>query len=195
MISTSPSRSRLLAPLIQLAALVLLLEDWFWDLGARLAGVLERWAPLRALEERVSALPPYPALCLFVLPGLLLLPVKLLAVVAIARGHAMAGIATIVLAKVGGAAVVARVYVLTLPNLRRLGWFARLHNWFIAAKTSLISRLRASRGYRQARWQMRKLRRKLRFGGRRAGYTSRILRRFVALWRARRRKSTRTEQE
>ena len=59
---------------------------------------------------------------IFVLPGLLLLPVKLLAVVAIAHGHAVSGIATIVVAKLGGAAVVARLYALTLPTLLRRGY-------------------------------------------------------------------------
>jgi hypothetical protein len=85
----------------------------------------------------VRRLPPYGALCLFVLPGLLLLPVKLLALVAIAHGHALSGIATIVVAKLGGAAVVARIYVLTLPTLLALGWFARCHGWFMMLKNHL----------------------------------------------------------
>jgi hypothetical protein len=200
---TPSSRSRLLAPLVYLAALLLLLEEWFWDAGGRLAGHIANWAPLRALEQRIGRLPPYPALCLFVLPGLLLFPVKVLAVLAIAHGHAATGIATIVAAKLGGAALVARVYVLTLPSLRQLPWFARWHNWFMATKARLDARLRASRSWRQvrrlvhrircgARRLLRRLRPRVRFGSRHASPGSRILRRFIVLWRARRRHSTGT---
>lgn len=199
-----PLRNRLLAPLVHLAALVLLLEEWFWDLGMRLAARIACWPPLKWLEQRVRTLPPYLALCAFVLPGLLLFPVKVLAVVAIAHGHAASGIATIVVAKVGGAAVVARLYVLTLPTLLALGWFARLHGRFIGLKDRAIARLRASRAFRQARRLVRRTRRAVRrwlrrlgpsipFGSRRASSTSRILRRLAAMWRARRRHSNRSD--
>src|SRR4051812_33535694 len=110
-------RNWLLAPLVYLAALILMLEDWLWDLGLRLTAFIVAWPPLEALERRLAALPPYAALCVFVLPGVLLLPVKILALFAIAHGHPLSGIAVIVLAKVGGAALVARLYVLTRPAL------------------------------------------------------------------------------
>jgi hypothetical protein len=89
------------APLVYLAAVVLLVEEWCWDTGMRLARALARWPALAALEARVRTLSPYAALFAFVLPGLLLFPVKLLALLAIAHGHALSGIATIVVAKVG----------------------------------------------------------------------------------------------
>jgi hypothetical protein len=197
-------RSRLLAPLVHLAALVLLLEEWFWDLGMRLAARIACWPPFRWIEDRVRRLPPYAALCVFVLPGLLLLPVKVLALVAIAHGHAATGIATIVVAKVGGAALVARLYVLTLPTLRALAWFERLHDRFVALKDRAIARLRASRAFRHSRRLVRAIKRgigrvlrRLRptvpFGSRHASSTSRILRRFAAMWRARRRQSNESE--
>jgi hypothetical protein len=189
----------LLAPLIYLAALVLLLEEWFWDAGMRLAADLNDWPPLKALEQRVARLRPYPALCLFVVPGLLLVPVKVLAVLAIAHGHAVSGIAVIVVAKLVGAAVVARVYVLTLPALRRLAWFARAHGWFLVTRDRLVGRLRASRAYHRTRHaanalrlSARRLLRRLRAKSAHASRSARVLRRFVALWRARRRHSTRT---
>jgi hypothetical protein len=181
------TRTRLFAPLVHLAALLLLLEEWCWDAGARLGAGLAGWPPLVALEARVRLLPPWAALCLFALPGLLLLPVKLLAVLAIAHGHAVSGIATIVIAKLGGAAVVARLYALTLPTLLAVGWFARCHGWFMALKTRWVGRLRASHGYREAARLMRRLRRAARGKGRHASRAFRVLRRFIVLWRARRR--------
>jgi len=194
--ATTNARTRLLAPLVYLAALFLLLEEWCWDVGARLAARLARWPLLAALEARVRLLPPWGALCLFVLPGLLLLPVKLLAVVAIAHGHAVSGIATIVVAKLGGAAVVARLYALTLPTLLAVGWFARCHGWFVTLKDHWVGRLRASHAFVQAGRLLQAMRRALRrwrhrrgarFGSRHASRASRVLRRFVVQWRARRR--------
>ena len=202
------SRHPLLAPLLHLAALLLLLEEWLWRLGSRCAAGLADWPPLAWIENGVRRLPPYAALLVFVLPGLLLLPVKLLALLAIAHGHPLWGVATFVLAKLGGAVVVARLYVLTLPSLLALVWFARWHNRFIMFKDHLIARLRASATWRNLRRHvsamqsllrrtLRRLRRQLSpsvpFGSRHATRTARALRRFVSLWR-RRRKTTGTER-
>jgi hypothetical protein len=192
------ARTRLFAPLVHLAALLLLLEEWCWDVGARLGAGLADWPLLMAVEARVRLLPPWGALCLFVLPGLLLLPVKLLALMAIAHGHAISGVATIVIAKLGGAAVVARLYALTLPTLLAVGWFARCHGWFMRLKKRWVGRLRASQAFLQAAALLRAMRRALRRWryrraararprGRHASRVARVLRRFVVLWRARRR--------
>ena len=191
-------RNRLLAPLIYLAALMLLLEDWFWDLGARLVNFIVSWPPLHALELRIRALPPYAALAAFVAPGLLLFPVKVLALIAIASGHAFSGVAVIVVAKVGGAAIVARLYTLTKPTLLSLAWFARWHGRFMELKDRWIGRLKATDAFRKvsrlsalmrgaARELLRRLRPKAKAAGRHASRPARILRRFVAMWRARRR--------
>jgi hypothetical protein len=191
-------RKRLLSPLVYLAALILMLEDWLWDLGLRLTAFIVAWPPLGALERRVRALPPYAALCVFVLPGLLLLPVKILALFAIARGHPISGIAVIVLAKVGGAALVARLYVLTRPALLSLAWFARWHGRFMELKDRWVTRLRQTDAFRRvsrlsalmratARAAMLRLRRA---GGgqdgRHSARPARMLRRLIAMLRTRR---------
>jgi hypothetical protein len=196
--SSRTIRKHLLAPLVYLAALILMLEDWLWDLGLRLTAFIVAWPPLEVLERRLRALPPYAALCVFVLPGLLLLPVKILALFAIARGHAFSGIAVIVLAKVGGAALVARLYVLTRPALLSLAWFARWHGKFMELKDRWVTRLRQTDAFRRvtrlstlmragARAAMARLRRP---GsgqvGRNAARPARMLRRFIAMLRARR---------
>ena len=191
-------RNRLLSPLVYLAALLLLLEDWLWDLGLRLIGLVVAWPPWKALERHIVALPPYPALCAFVLPAVLLLPVKLLALFAIASGHPIYGICVIILAKVGGAALVARLYVLTKPTLLSLPWFARWHEKFMAFKNYWIGRLKATEAFRRvsmlvtniraaARAALARLRPQAGFGARHARRPARMLRRLIALWRARRR--------
>jgi len=196
---TSPPspRSRLLAPLLYVVALLLLAEQWLWETGSRAAAGMAAWPPFHALEALMRRLPPWAALLAFALPGLLLFPIKLLALLAIAHGHPLAGVAVFVAAKLGGAMVVARIYVLTLPSLLALVWFARWHNRFIMFKDQLIARLRASPMYSQARRTLSSLRRSLRrmrqqlrpsvpFGSRHATRSARALRRFVSLWRRRR---------
>jgi hypothetical protein len=191
-------RHRLLSPLVYLAALILLLEDWCWDAGLRLIHYLVAWPPLKALETRILALPPYAALGAFVLPGTLLLPVKVLALLAITRGHALSGVTVIVLAKLGGAALVARLYTLTRPTLLTLDWFARLQQRFMTLKQRWIARLKATEAWRRVRLLAATLRAgagallaRLRpagpIGGRHASRPARMLRRFIAIWRARHR--------
>jgi hypothetical protein len=190
-------RRRLFAPLVYLAALFLLSEEWLWRTGARLTRGWAEWPPLRALEGRIATLPPYAALAAFILPALLLFPVKLLALLAMAQGHAMAGLCVILAAKLGGAAVVARLYTLTRPTLLQLGWFARWHGAFMALKDRWIARLYAGRTWRKAaalayflarmlrRWQTARAQKALR--GRLRSRPARVMHRFATLWRSRRR--------
>ena len=192
-----PTRGLLLAPLLYLVALLLLAEQWLWEVGNRWAAAIGTWPPFGALESLIRRLPPYAALLVFALPGLLLFPIKFLALMAIAHGHPLMGAAVFVVAKLGGAMIVARIYVLTLPSLLALVWFARWHNRFIMFKDQLIARLRASPMYSRARRSMSSIRRTLRrlryqlkpsvpFGSRHATRSARALRRFVSLWRRRR---------
>ena len=127
-----PFLKRLLRRLFNLTlgpalALVLIFEEWGWEplqrLMARLAG-LPLWARMEAL---ITRLPPYAALMAFFLPALLLLPIKLLALYWISRGHAVLGLLVVLAAKMIGTAAVARLFALTQPALMRLAWFARLY--------------------------------------------------------------------
>jgi hypothetical protein len=120
----------------------------------------------------------------------------LLALLAIAHGHPVWGVGVFVGAKLGGAMVLARIYLLTLPSLLTLLWFARWHARFLHYKDLLLARLRASALYHHTqrsaafvRRRLRRLRAQLRpsvpFGSRQATRSARALRRFVALWRRR----------
>ncbi|MES2127367.1 MAG: hypothetical protein V4463_08855 [Pseudomonadota bacterium] len=193
-------RSHLFAPLVYAAALILLLEDWFWDIGARLIGYITSWPPIRNLETHIKALPPWGAMLLFMLPAVLLFPVKILALMAIAHGHAFAGVLVILAAKVGGAAAVARLYALTKPKLMELAWFARWHDKFMDVKDRWIARLRATRAMRSIKALRLRIRGAVRAGvdglrtllrprgpERKRHRTLRILRRlFVMMRRSRR---------
>ncbi|WP_426110094.1 hypothetical protein [Massilia sp. PWRC2] len=188
-----PLRNRLLSPLVVAGALLLLMEEWCWDLGLALVRTVASWPPFKQIDRQIAALAPYPALCLFVLPGVLLLPVKLLALFAIGAGYPVCGVAVFVVTKVGGAALVARVYCLTLPTLLTLLWFARWHARFIVIRDNWLRRLRQTGFYRRAglmsqqlRSALRRVGRRLRWrGGHGASRPARLLRRFQAIFRAR----------
>lgn len=196
-----PSRSRLLMPLVYLIGIVVVLEELFWRAGMWIGAWVARLPLARLFEQLILALPPWAALCAFVLPGLLLIPIKLLALLAIAHGHAATGVTTFVVAKLAGAALVARIYTLSLPKLLTLAWFARWHIPVIAFKTRYLERMRASHLWRRTALALDDWRRAARHAGRQARRACmrprkngkpaprawRVLRRFLAIRRARRR--------
>lgn len=127
-----------------LMALIILFEEWGWGPLSRALAWLGRLPVLSWIERRVRALPPYAALALFALPTLALLPVKLLALWLIGMGRTSLGLLVIVLAKIVGTAVVARLFVLTQPALMRLAWFVRWYARWIAWKTILLAHVYAT---------------------------------------------------
>ena len=134
-------------------ALVLLFEEWGWEPLAALLARLARLPLWAWLERRIAALPPWGALAMFAVPALALLPVKLLALFLLGRGHAFAGLVVLVGAKLLGTAVLARLFTLTQPALMRLAWFARWYPRWKAWKDGVIAQVRASRLWRTAaRW-------------------------------------------
>lgn len=145
-------------------ALVILFEQWGWEPLHRAMEAIGRLPVFRQIEAAVRRLPPYVALVVFLLPGALLLPVKLLALWLIGQGHAGLGVAVIVMAKVVGTAVVARLFALTQPALMRLAWFARLYARWTVWKAGLLHWVRTSAVWRWSRVFKSRLRRLLRRG-------------------------------
>jgi hypothetical protein len=120
-----PSRLRRLlwSPIVGLAALLFVLEEWLWETLQRLMHLLGRLPGIRQLEGWISRLPPAGAAVFFVLPSSLALPVKLIALHLIAQGEFLRGTLVIIAAKVVATALFARLYVLTQPALMRVRWF------------------------------------------------------------------------
>ncbi len=127
-----------------LIALVILFEEWGWEPLQAALGRLTRWPPLAWVERQLQGLPPYAALAVFAVPGLALLPVKLGALALITRGHALGGVLLIVVAKLIGTAIVARLFALLQPALMQLGWFARGYARWTGWKAHWMGRVRAS---------------------------------------------------
>ncbi len=142
-------------------ALVILFEEWGWGPLQRGLAWVGRLPGLRWLERRIQMLPPYGALAFFLLPTLLLLPVKLLALWLIGQGKVLAGTLVILAAKLVGTAVVARLFTLTRPALMQLAWFAHWHGRWITWKDALLSQVRASWPWRFGRLMKARVRRVL----------------------------------
>ena len=134
-----------------LLAAVILFEEWGWEPLQRLLARIGRWPGLRWIEGFVRGLPPWAAVIMFVVPAALLLPVKLLALWAMGRGHVVLGMLVIVAAKIVGTAVVARLFTLTQPALMQLHWFAWTHAHWMRLKQTVLERARASWAWRVAR--------------------------------------------
>ena len=132
-------------------ALLILFEEWGWEPLQRALALLARLPPLAWLERRIAALPPYAALAVFIVPTLLLLPVKVAALWLLGAGRAGLGLALIVVVKLAGTALVARLFQLTRPALMQLAWFARCHARWTVWKAALLARVRASWAWRIGR--------------------------------------------
>ena len=137
-------------------ALLILFEQWGWLPLARALGQLARWPLVARLERRITALGPRVALAVLFVPAFALLPIKLAALWLVALGRVASGLAVLVVAKLLGTALVARLYLLTQPQLMRMAWFARLHRRWMGWKTRIIASLVDSPGWIAARaWALR----------------------------------------
>lgn len=124
---------RLLRPLWFVLALAFMLEAWLWDhLGPVVRAIIDT-LPLKRLKDLaargIARLHPYATLLLFFLPGLILLPFKLVGLWLIARGHFIAGAFVVFLAKSVGLAVAAFLYELCHDKLMTIPLFRRLYHW------------------------------------------------------------------
>ena len=138
-------------PLIVLAAILMWIEEWLWEHLKVFTAWIAKFPLLRWYEAGIQRLPPYPTMLVFLLPGTILLPVKVFAVWLIAQGQPWLGIAVILAAKIVGTAVAARSFVLCKPKLMTIRWFARLHDWLIATRDYLYSGVAAMPFYQAVR--------------------------------------------
>src|SRR5438034_10753340 len=95
---------RLTRSLLVLLALVFLFEAWLWSHLAPIVGwIVDRigWRELRAkVVAGIAALPPYATLLVFLVPVLLLLPIKFLGLWLLAHGSWLGALLVLALAKV-----------------------------------------------------------------------------------------------
>src|SRR5262245_6799539 len=122
---------RLTRPLLILLALVFLIEAWLWEHLAPVVAWIVARIPLRELKVRVAtaieSLPPSATLVVFIIPVVLLLPLKFLGLWMLAHGYWLGALSVLALAKMVSLGVTAFIFDLTRPKLLQLAWFRWLY--------------------------------------------------------------------
>jgi hypothetical protein len=122
---------RVLKPLWILLALFFVIEAWLWDhLRPLVAAVVNvvAWDRLKArLAAMVEWMPPWAVLIVFIVPFIVLLPLKFLEVYFIVHRQWMGAIVVLVLAKLLGLGVTAFIFDVTKPKLLQMPWFRWLY--------------------------------------------------------------------
>jgi len=162
---------RLTRPLLILLALVFLIEAWLWDHLKPIVAWFVALLPLAALKARITAaierLPPYATLLVFLVPVILLLPLKFLGLWMLAHGLWLGAVVVLGLAKVVSLGVTAFIFEITRPKLLQLPWFRWLYEHvlvWLAWAHGLVDPIKA----RIKAWLRL-------FGPRRAGRTLKLL--------------------
>jgi hypothetical protein len=132
-------------------AVLILFEEWGWEPLRRVFALIAKLPVIRQFEALLKRLPPRWAFVVLLLPSLLILPIKLLAVWLVAEGRYAMGVALVIGAKLVGTALLAWLFQLIQPALMQLPWFARLYARWTAWKAELLVWVRASGVWRTAR--------------------------------------------
>jgi hypothetical protein len=117
-----------------------------------------RWPPIAKVESWLMRLPPYAALCAFVAPSILILPIKLIAVGFAALGHYGLALAALIVGKMLGTAVLARLYRILRPTLMSIPWFARADTWFFYWRDQAYTFVRSLEAWKKAATIVQKVR-------------------------------------
>jgi len=147
------------------------------DLEPIVAWIVAR-IPLRAFKEwlaaRIERLPPAATLLVFLVPVVLLFPIKLIGLWLLAHHQWFAAVLVLVAAKLVGLGVTAFVFEVTRPKLLQMAWFRWLYEhvtaWLVWAH-ALVDPIKARIKTRIKTWLRL-------FGPQRAGRTLRLLSRI-----------------
>src|SRR5476649_2931182 len=134
--------------IVPLAAAVVFFEQTLIRLLNAITAALARWAPIAALEAWLKKQPPYIALLAFVMPSILILPIKLSAIYFVAHHMFVT-------------AIVARLYVVLRPTLMTIGWFARADTWFFYWRDRAYAFVRALPAWQKAKAAVSRMRLRL----------------------------------
>ena len=129
---------RWLRPFWVLLALLFLLEAWLWDhlepIVARIVSVIP-WGKLKEkLAQLIERLPPWAVLFVFIIPFIVMLPLKFLEVYFLATRNWLGAIAVIIFVKVAGLGITAFIFEVTRGKLLQMAWFKRMFDWFVWAR-------------------------------------------------------------
>jgi hypothetical protein len=118
-------------PLLVLLAIVFLIEAWLWRHLEPVVEWIVARIPFKAFKLRLAAwietVPPSAAAIVFIVPGILLFPLKLLTLWLFAHKQLLLAGLVFTFAKLAGLGVTAFVFEATKPKLLQLAWFRWLY--------------------------------------------------------------------
>ena len=109
---------------VPIAAAIIFFEQTLIRYLNVMTAAFARWTPIARLEAWLVTLPPWGALCTFVAPSILILPMKLLALWFIAHGRYATALTVLIVGKMLATAILARLYRILRPTLMTIRWFA-----------------------------------------------------------------------
>jgi len=126
-------RRHLLRPLWIVLALLFLAEAWLWDhlepIVARVVNLVP-WGKLKdRLARLIEDLPPWATLIVFVVPFVIVLPLKFLGIYFLAKRNWLGATAILSIAKLLGLGVTAFVFDVTRAKLLQMAWFRQMYDW------------------------------------------------------------------
>jgi len=126
---------QLLRPLWIFLALFFLFEAWLWENLRPIVGWIVdriRWERLKQrVAQSIDRLPPAATFLVFLVPVLLLLPLKIVGLWMLAHGSWLGAMAMLAVAKVVSMGVTAFIFDVTRPKLLQLAWFRWLYDHVI----------------------------------------------------------------
>ena len=160
---------RLLKPLWVLLAIIFLIEAWLWDHLEPIVEKVVAWIPLRQLKQwlsvHIGALSPPMTLIVFIVPVILLFPLKLAGLWLLAHNYWISAVIVYAFAKFAGLGITAFIFDVTRQKLLQMSWFAWVYErvlWIRAKAGELVApikqRIRAMLAGNGDSWSARTLR-------------------------------------
>src|SRR4051812_35331898 len=119
-----------------IAALIFLFEAWLWETLYPIVARLIDWLPCRDVKswmaKTLERLPPAARALIFVIPVVVIFPLKLLGVWLMSTHHVLLGVSVFLVAKLTGLGITAFIFKTCKEKLLSLGWMLRLYNWVLS---------------------------------------------------------------
>lgn len=114
--------------LLSFFALLVIFEEWLWDVLAILGQWFSRVLHLEKFDAWLLAVSPNQALMAFFIPLIIVTPFNLLAIFLLTHGAIAQGIALEIAVKLVGTLLIARIFRLVKTALLTFVWFAKIYH-------------------------------------------------------------------
>ena len=114
--------------LLFVLALVVIFEEWLWEILAFAGQLLSKWLYLEKLDRWLIEAPPNQALLAILVPLVIVTPFNLLALVLFAHGAIIQGLLLEIAIKLTGTLLIARIFHLVKPALLTFYWINLIYH-------------------------------------------------------------------